>query len=267
MTSLSSYKDCWLLDIGATSHMTFRKDCFEELNETIDGIVYFADKSSLKPKGMGTIRLKMPGFPDFLLKNVLYLPELQRSLLSLVEIRQQGHSIHMFDGIVEIRKSSDNQVIMTGYEDGKLLKLKGSSARVQNYAYLSQHGEGNMSSSSLWHARFGHLNYNSLRLLRKNGVFGLPTIPKEKNKCDACILGKHSKLPFHESNFRASRKLELVHSDLCGPMPTPSANGNKYFMTFVDDYSRMCWIYCLKTKSEAFQTFKDFHALIEKQAQ
>ena len=62
----------------------------------------------------------------------------------------------------------------------------------------------------------------------------------------------------------ASRKLELVHSDLCGPMPTPSANENKYFMTFVDDYSRMCWIYCLKTKSEAFQTFKDFHALILK---
>ena len=74
MTSLSSYKDCWLLDTGATSHVTFRKDCFEELNETINGIVYFADKSSLKPKGMGTIWLKMSGFPDFLLKNVLYLP-------------------------------------------------------------------------------------------------------------------------------------------------------------------------------------------------
>ena len=41
MTSLSFYKDCWLLDTGATSHMTFRKDCFEELNETINGIVYF----------------------------------------------------------------------------------------------------------------------------------------------------------------------------------------------------------------------------------
>ena len=137
MTSLSSYTDCWLLDTGATSHMTFRKDCFEELNETINGIVYFADNSSLKPKGMGTIRLKMPGFPNFLLKNVLYLPKLQRILLSLVDIQQQGHSIHMFDGIIEIRKSSDNQVIMTGYEDGKLLKLKGSFARVQNYAYLS----------------------------------------------------------------------------------------------------------------------------------
>ena len=49
----------------------------------------------------------------------------------------------MFDGVVDIRNFSDNQVIMTGYEDGKLLKLKGSSARVHNYAYLSQHGEGN----------------------------------------------------------------------------------------------------------------------------
>ena len=130
MTSLSSYKDCWLLDTGATLHMTFRKDCFKEINDTIDGTVYFANKSSLKPKGMGTIRMKMPRFPDFLFKNVLYIPELQRSLLSMVEIRQQGHSIHMFDGIVEIRKSSNNQVIMMGYEHGKLLKLKGSSARI-----------------------------------------------------------------------------------------------------------------------------------------
>ena len=51
------------------------------------------------------------------------------------------------------------------------------------------------------------------------------------------------------------------------PMPIPSANGNKYLMTFVDDYSRMCWVYLLKTKSEAFQLFKNFHAWIENQAQ
>ena len=80
----------------------------------------------------------MPSFPDFVLKNVLYLLELQRSLLFLVQIRQQGHSIHMFDRIVEIRKSFDNKVIMTGYEDGELLKLKGCSTTVQNFAYMSR---------------------------------------------------------------------------------------------------------------------------------
>ena len=166
----------------------------------------------------------------------------------------------MFDGIVEIRKSFNNKVIMTGYEDGKLLKLKGCYATIQSFAYMSQLEEGNMSSSLLWHAIFGHLNYNSLCLLRKNCVYGFPTIPKQRNKCDACILGKHSKHLFQESKFKACRKLELIHSDLCGPMPIPSSNGNKYLMTFVDDYSIMCWVYLLKTKSEAFQTFKNFHA-------
>ena len=53
MTSLSSYKDCWLLDTGATSYMTFRKDYFEELNDIENGTVYFADKYSLIPRGVG----------------------------------------------------------------------------------------------------------------------------------------------------------------------------------------------------------------------
>ena len=67
---------------------------------------------------------------------------------------------------------------MTGSEDGKLLKLKGYSAKVENFSYMSQLEEGNLASSLLWHARFGHLNYNSLCLLIKNGVYGFPTIPK-----------------------------------------------------------------------------------------
>ena len=114
----------------------------------------------------------------------------------------------------------------------------------------------------MWHVIFGRLNYITLRLLRNNGVYGFLTIPKQRNKCDACILGKHSKHPFQESKLRVCGKLELIYSDLCGPMPIPSTNGNKYLMNFVDDYSRMCWVYLLKTKSEAFATFKNFHALI-----
>ena len=102
-----------MLDTSATFHMKFW---------TLLG------GSSLKPMGIGTIRIKSPGFPDFILHDVVYLPELQRNLMSLVHIRQQGHSIHMFDGKVEIRRSSDNMVVMTGLEDEKLLTLKGTSA-------------------------------------------------------------------------------------------------------------------------------------------
>ena len=247
--------------------MTHRKDFFEDFTDNVDGAVYFADQSKIKPSGLGTIRLKLPGLPDFLLDHVLYLPQLKRNLLSLVHIRQQGHSIHMFDGKLEVRKASDHSLVMRGIEEERLLKLQGTSAHAQHFSYISHHEEGTLPSSLLWHARFGHLNSDSLRLLKKNGVAGLPTIPRKHKQCDACILGKHSKQSFHDSHSRAHRKLELIHSDLCGPMPIPSANGNKYIMTFIDDYTRMCWVYLLKNKSDAFQTFKNFHKWIENDAQ
>jgi transposase InsO family protein len=172
----------------------------------------------------------------------------------------------VFDGIIEIRRASDHVVVMTGVEDDKLLKLKGTSSNAKNYANLAQQS-GNLSSILLWHARFGHINYDSLILMKQKDIQGLPTIPKQLSQCDACILGKHSKQPFHDSTFRASRKLGLIHSDLCGPMHVPSTNGNKYLMTFIDDYTRMCWVYLLKEKSQAFDTFKNFHLWIKNETQ
>ena len=111
----------------------------------------------------------------------------------MVHIRQQGHSIHMFDGKLEVRKSSDHSLVMRGIEEERLLKLQGTSAHKQHFSYITHHEEGTLPSSLLWHARFGHLNYDSLHLLKKNGVAGLPTIPRKFKQCDACILGKHSK--------------------------------------------------------------------------
>ena len=85
--SFTSWRDDWLLDSRATCHMTSRKYFFEEFTDKVDGAVYFADKSKLKPSGLGTVRLKLPGLPDHILHEVLYLPELKRNLLSLAEIQ------------------------------------------------------------------------------------------------------------------------------------------------------------------------------------
>ena len=141
---------------------------------------------------------------------------------------------------------------MTGIEEEILLKLQGTSAHAQNFPYNSHHHQGTLPSSLLWHAWFGHLNYDNLPLLKKNGVTSLPTIPRKLKKCDACIIGKHKKYFFHDSHSREQRKLELIHQDLCGPISVPFENGNKYMITFIDDYTRMCWLYLLKNKSDAF---------------
>jgi transposase InsO family protein len=96
---------------------------------------------------------------------------------------------------------------------------------------------------------------------------GLPTIPRKLKQCDACILRKHSKQPLQDSTSIACRKLGLIHSDLCGPMPVPSTNGNKYIMSFIDDYTRMCWVYLLRDKSLALEIFNNFHVWILNETQ
>ena len=85
--------------------------------------------------------------------------------MALVHIRQQGHSIHLFDGITKIRIDFDHVIVLIGVEDDKLLKFKGTSFNSQNFAYLDEHS-GNWSSSLLWNVRFGHINYDSLIVMK-----------------------------------------------------------------------------------------------------
>jgi hypothetical protein len=61
--------------------------------------------------------------------------------------------------------------------------------------------------------------------------------------------------------------ITLIHSDFCGPMFVPSTFANRYMMTFINDYTRTYWVYLLKQKSQAFETFKNFHLWIENEVQ
>ena len=73
------------------------------------------------------------------------------------------------------------------------------------------------------------------------------------------MLSKQHREKFEKAKaWRARQKLGLVHSDLCGLMQTTSLGGAKYFITFIDDFSRKVWIYLLKDKSKTFEVFKEF---------
>eukprot|EP00253_Pinus_taeda_P031750 PITA_31750 len=93
-------------------------------------------------------------------------------------------------------------------------------------------------------------------------VKGLPTFKRENAKCEACIYGKQNRESFPTSSWRANRRLQLVHNDVCGPLQT-FFGGCKYFLLFIDDFSRMTWVYFLKNKLEAFDKFKIFRQLVE----
>ncbi|WBP92221.1 reverse transcriptase domain-containing protein [Kitasatospora cathayae] len=116
----------------------------------------------------------------------------------------------------------------------------------------------------LWHLRLGHINLNRIQRLVKSGPLSdleLGTLPV----CESCIEGKMTKRPFSAKGNRATEPLELIHSDLCGPMNVKARGGFEYYVSFIDDYSRYGYVYLLQFKSETLEKFKEFRAEVEKQ--
>ena len=74
-----------------------------------------------------------------------------------------------------------------------------------------------------------------------------------------------TKQHFNAKGRRAQKLLELVHTDVCGPMSTQAKGGYEHFITFTDDYSRYGYVYLMWQKSEAFKKFKEFRAEVENQ--
>lgn len=81
--------------------------------------------------------------------------------------------------------------------------------------------------------------------------------------CDACQQGKIHQLPYPSSNKSSSFPLEIMHSNVWGHAPV-STSGYKYYVSFVDDYSKFTWIYLMKNKSEVFSIFMHFQSHVER---
>jgi len=120
----------------------------------------------------------------------------------------------------------------------------------------------------LWHFRYGHLSLGGLSTLqRKNMVSGLPQVETHSQVCEECAVGKQQRNQFPKGkSWRAKNVLELVHYDLCCPINPSSNGGQRYIITFIDDFSQKTWVYILQVKSDAFEAFKSLKIMIEKEA-
>ena len=93
-----------------------------------------------------------------------------------------------------------------------------------------------------------HLHHPNLRMLREMTT-GMPEFNTESSGvCRGCALGKYTKIAFPSNDSRSEGVLQLIHSDLCGPMSFASLTGYEYYVIFIDDFSRKTWIYFLRSK-------------------
>jgi len=144
---------------------------------------------------------------------------------------------------------------------GHLYHLTCQSSRQQ--AYMAK----NDITEELWHRRYGHLGARDLKkLAAEEMVVSLNyDTSKDMGFCEPCVEGKHHRTTFPTSGGkRCDKVLGLVHSDVCGKIGTQSLSGSQYFLTFIDDKTRYTWIYVLKHKSQVFEKFIEWKALVEK---
>ena len=94
----------------------------------------------------------------------------------------------------------------------------------------------------------------------------VPSLEDKLADCVACQYGKQTRKPFPQTTWKSTHKLQLVHTDVGGPQKISSLNGSKYYIGFIDDYIRFCWIYFLKFKFEVANIFWKCKKLVDNQS-
>lgn len=256
-----SLEDVWYIDSGCSNHMTGNKNCFVNFDESVQREVKTGDNKRLIVKGCGDIPIRTKQGTNYI-SNVYYVPDLKHNLLSVGQLTRKGHHVNFKDDFCVIKDKNGDLVARVKMTSTKMFPLKIQSESLPCFANIVN------DKSWLWHLRYNHLSFSTLsKICKGHMVRGIPNIQRQDQVCEDCIFGKHHRDPFpKEKAWRAKKPLELIHSDLCGPMRTNSIGGSRYFLTFIDDYSRKMWIYFLKEKSQVFETFKVFKAYVEKES-
>ncbi|KAK8921170.1 hypothetical protein KSP39_PZI019934 [Platanthera zijinensis] len=234
ITCLSSGPQ-WILDSGATHHITSGRPP-QYLSSPHPKYITVANGASVPVSGCADISLT----PSLHLRSALHVPGSPFNLLSVGRLTSDLHCSVTFTSSSCLIQDQQTRTII-----GK--------GRLQNGLYLLDASPTLLASvsSSDWHRRLGHA---PLPVLQK----ALPDVSLPVFQCETCIFGKQPRASFPSNCTRSSAPFILVHSDIWGPYKITSISGYRYFVTFIDDYSRMTWLYLLRDRSELPRVFRAF---------
>lgn len=253
----------WMLDSGTTSHFIKWKNLYRSFTATSPISIDTAGASSLTGHAIGIVPITVE-IGEVVLRNVIYTPHLHTNcnLLSMTALDADGLNITFSNKKAYITRRHDNVLWATG------------SLRSNSLYFLdvfSPHSCFTLAPSledtqllETWHKRLGHLsarNVTRLLSMSKGIKIGSPQNLIRNADCVDCLRSGQHRIPSHLPTHNSSAKLQLVHSDICGPMKVPAIGGKEtYFATFIDDFTRMTWVYALDKKSGVFEAFQYFVA-------
>lgn len=168
--------------------------------------------------------------------NVLYVPSLNCTLISVSKIVKQTKCVALFiDTLCVLQDRFSKTLIGSGeVRDGVYYLKDVVSAKIHNVNANPD--------KALWHRHLGHPSFSVVSALP---MFSSSSKTASSSPCDVCFIAKQTREVFHDSSNKASECFSLLHCDVWGSYRVPSSCGAVYFLTIVDDFSRTIWTYLL----------------------
>ncbi|GJV88661.1 retrovirus-related pol polyprotein from transposon TNT 1-94 [Tanacetum coccineum] len=248
----------WHVDSGTTDHMTLACDSLHHSSPyPANAKVMFGNGKTLPITHTGSTTVSH----DIPLRNVLVIPKLNKKLLSVSKLTTDHPVDVLFSQpFFYIHDRKTKRVLARGHCEHGLYVLKDEPT-----AFIATAKVIKPASYELWHARLGHVSFDVISTLNKLGVLSITSLLPKPILCTPCQLAKGQRLPFTINAKRSSHPLDLIHCDLWGPAPICSKDGYRYYVAFIDDYSRFTWLYPLKTKTGFYSVLPVFINLVQTQ--
>ena len=259
-TVLSVFQSpCWWIDTGANVHVCSDITMFSSYQVQRDSSILMGNGSHASVRGVGTVDLKFTSGKIVQLRNVQHVPTMNKNLVSGSLLCRDGFKVVLESNKVVVSKHG--QFIGKGYEFGGLFRFSLSEFCNKSVNHICG---GVNDDTSVWHSRLCHINFCLMSRLHDMSLILKFTIAKG-SKCHSYVQSKQPRKPHKAAEERNLAPLELIHSDLCEMNGVLTKGEKRYCMTLIDDATRFCYVYLLRTKDEALDYFKIYKAEVENQ--
>ncbi|KAL1214091.1 Retrovirus-related Pol polyprotein from transposon TNT 1-94 [Cardamine amara subsp. amara] len=262
----------WWYDTGATTHICTDKSMFTTYRKSkSEEQLFMGNTAYSKIEGRGKVVPKLTSERELSLNNVKHVPDMRKNLVSGTLLSKAGFGVNFEADKLVLRKNG--MYLGKGYAKGGLVKLCVSTVlrteKINNANVVIADNSSNnnsvaylVESFNIWHERLGHVNYKSMQRLMNLNL--IPKCKINKDKCEVCVHAKLTKTPSPQVQ-RTTEPLGLIHTDLCDLKFIQTRGGKKYFVTFIDDHTKYCYVYLLRSKDEALSKFQEYKLEVENQ--
>ena len=252
--------DFWMIDSGASDHMTNRRGWLSDYQEfKTPKSIKMANGDEIFAYGKGDIEVVFVVYDEeteVTTCNVLFVPDLIQNLLSVKAIAKSGIDFSITNNGNKCLFKKNNNVIGTGSDSEDLYKVDMDVLKPKNRNLINKVGSNCISNGlytlQLWHERFCHQNNRHVKsFLRSLDI----NLFDNNDICEGCAYRKQYGFTFHERVERATRVREIIHADVIEDV---SQLRKRYFLIFTDDFSGFRYICVIHEKSEAIEKLKFF---------